>query len=324
MQDIEMQDMMTIVHGLKMSGLASIEPDALDPINERIKNLPSSEEIPEIYTSGREVERLCTEVGRIMELIDYYGTKSSEYTSRYKAKTGLPPRYKNLEWKKAGTKNMRINKKAEMDAFTDASTQMEAMISELYDIPQKLDTIISESESFSQNFNNNFNQMIQMVPQSVQPSLMQYVGILNESTAQVVETANLLKGHINTIQQASQGVSGVAESTQESYQTYMANVASTDYIKGIVKLSSNMEGNGIVSEKLLAYAKCLSNNDPQGYYAALEVRSVLRQASFNKEADTLMKTAGIWDKAKGAWQGAKSGYEAGKSGGQAGIIDPGV
>jgi len=252
MQDIDMQDMMTIVHGLKMSGLASIEPDALDPINERIRNLPSSEEIPDIYTSGREVERLCAEVGRIMELIDHYGTKNSEYTSRYKAKTGLPPRYKNLEWKKAGTKNMRINKKSEADAFTDASTQMEAMISELYDLPQQLDTIINETESFAQNFNNNFKQIAEMVPRNIQPSLMQYVGILNESTTKVAETANLLKGHVNTIQQSSQGVSGLAEQTQESYQTYMANVASTDYIKGIVKLSSNMEGNGIVSDKLLA------------------------------------------------------------------------
>jgi hypothetical protein len=335
MQNIELDDMMTIVHGLKMSGLASIEPDALDPINERIKNLPSSEEMPDIYTNGREVERLCTEVGRIMELIDYYGTKGSEYTSRYKAKTGLPPRYKNLEWKKAGTKNMKIKKKAEMDAFTDASTQMEAMISELYDIPNQLDTIINETESFSQNFNNNLKQVASMIPKNVQSSLMQYVGILNESTTQVVSTANLLKGHVNTIQQSAQGVSGLSEETQESYQTYMANVASTDYIKGIVKLSGNMEGNGIVSEKLLAYAKSLKDNDPMSYYAALEVRSALRTANFGKEADTLMKTAGLWDSVKDTFkgvgkglaatpQGAKDGYNAGKAGGRAGIIDPGT
>ena len=45
MQNIELQDMMVILHGLRMSGLSFVEPDALDAINDRIKNLPSSEHL---------------------------------------------------------------------------------------------------------------------------------------------------------------------------------------------------------------------------------------------------------------------------------------
>ena len=101
--------MQAIIHNLKMNGLSFIERDAIGEITQMINRLPSPQDITTIYQSPREVERLCAEVGVIMSVIDYYGTKGEEYRSRFKAKTKLPPRYKTLKWTKA-SKIIKVDK----------------------------------------------------------------------------------------------------------------------------------------------------------------------------------------------------------------------
>jgi hypothetical protein len=318
MQNIELEDMRVMIHGLKMSGLAFVETDALDPINDRIKNLPSAEELILMYQNPRDVERICAEVGRIMELIDYYGTKNAEYKSRYKAKTKLPPRYKNLEWKKAGTKIMRIKKLAQ--DLPQASTEMEAMVQQTKDIELQLQQTTDDLSRFSSQINQDLPNLQAQMPVQYQPIFQQYSVVVVDATNRLLQTSNMLLQNINTLQQSTEGVGQVLESTQIQVENFMANQA-TSYVTGLVKLSSNLEGNGIISEKLLTYAKNLRDNNPQAAYDAREIELLLRHANFTKEADILMKTA---------WQmpWSKKKKEAPQAGGYPdkpgyGLIDPG-
>lgn len=99
MSSISLEEMLLIVKSLKTSGLAFVEPDSLKFIQQNIKNLPSSEEINNIYTTSNDhrlIEKLCSDVGKIMKDIDEYGSQGLSYQARYKVKTKLSPRYKTL------------------------------------------------------------------------------------------------------------------------------------------------------------------------------------------------------------------------------------
>ena len=328
-QNIELQDMMAIVHGLKMSGLAFVEADALDAINDRIKNLPSSELLTKVYTDPREVKRLCAEVGRIMELIDYYGTQNEESKARHKAKTKLPPRYKNLKWEKA---NSHMEVKTAQNV-PDASSQTEAITQETKDIQMSIEQTQMELQSFVDKLNQQIPQIIQYLPPQYQGGLVQQQAIMNGAAQSLNESAETLRQDAQQIGEAAMQAGEVSRTTMEMSEMYSSQLgnaggiggiaASKDYIKNIVRLSSNLEGNGIISEKLVIYAKNLRDRNPQAIYDAREIDILLRHAKMNREADVLIKTAGIWDNMKGglqqAWQGAKTGLQ----GGQTGVIDPG-
>lgn len=102
-----LQDLRAIIHSLKMNGLASVDPEAVDEIKGRIKLLPSAEEINRIAVSSTAIENLRNEIGSIMRLLEIYGKKDAEFKARYKSRTGLPPRYKVLEWRAAMQKEAK-------------------------------------------------------------------------------------------------------------------------------------------------------------------------------------------------------------------------
>jgi len=96
--DVTLQDLRAIIHGLKMASLGFIEDGAVDEINAMIKTLPGPETINELDLM--EIKNIQNSVGSIMRLIEIYGKRDKEYKTRYKSRTGLPPRYKVLEWRK--------------------------------------------------------------------------------------------------------------------------------------------------------------------------------------------------------------------------------
>ena len=108
---VEIKD---IIQGLRMSGLTSVEDAAMDEIRMMIKALPSSEGLERDYSSRDMLKKLQAHIGGIMRLIEIYSQRDPEYKARYKSRTGLPPRYKILEWSRAMQKK-----------------QVKAMISEL-------------------------------------------------------------------------------------------------------------------------------------------------------------------------------------------------
>lgn len=99
-QTLTLQDLRVILHGLKMSGFAFVEPEALDQIKFRIKSLPSPEELNDLADDLASLKRISKEVGEIMHLLEIYGNKNREFKDRHESLKSLPPRYKVLDWRK--------------------------------------------------------------------------------------------------------------------------------------------------------------------------------------------------------------------------------
>ena len=97
--EITVQELRTIVQGIKMAGLGFIEEGAIDEIKAMIKALPSAEEINKMTTTPNAIKRLQRDLGNIMRFIEIYGKRDKEFKTRYKTRTGLPPRYKVLDWR---------------------------------------------------------------------------------------------------------------------------------------------------------------------------------------------------------------------------------
>jgi len=97
--EITVQEIRTIVQGLKMSGWGFIESGAIDEIKAMIKALPSAEEINKMTTTPNAIKKLKIDIGNIMRFIETYGKRDKEFKTRYKTRTGLPPRYKILDWR---------------------------------------------------------------------------------------------------------------------------------------------------------------------------------------------------------------------------------
>jgi len=112
--DVTLQDLRAIIHGLKMTSLSFVEPEALDEIEAMIKSLPGAEELNQYAMDPPSLKQLQAQIGGIMRIIELYSKRDSEYKTRYKSRTGLPPRYPVLEWRDqmpiAASKTSKTNK----------------------------------------------------------------------------------------------------------------------------------------------------------------------------------------------------------------------
>ena len=97
--DLTLDELKTIIHGLRMSTLSFVEDNALDEIKAMIKALPLPEAIDKLVTIPMGIKGIQRDVGNIMRLIELYGKRDIEFKTRYKSRTGLPPRYKVLDWR---------------------------------------------------------------------------------------------------------------------------------------------------------------------------------------------------------------------------------
>lgn len=109
---LSIEEIRTIIHGLKMSGLSFIEEGAKEEIQAMINALPSSEMIDKLAQTPASIKHLLRDVGNIMKIIEMYGKRDIEYKTRYKSRTGLPPRYKVLDWKKSFNLKKYLSKKS--------------------------------------------------------------------------------------------------------------------------------------------------------------------------------------------------------------------
>ena len=100
-QGLTLQDLRVIIHALKMQGLSSsVDPIAEDSIKSRIADLPSAETLLKMAEEPLKIKAVVKEVGEIMHFIESYPKSNTEYRDRHQVLTGLPPRYKVLEWRK--------------------------------------------------------------------------------------------------------------------------------------------------------------------------------------------------------------------------------
>jgi hypothetical protein len=98
---VTLEELRDIILGLRLSNFSYIDRDALDEINAMIKTLPSAEALSKMEMYPESIEKIQADVGKIMRLIEIYGKRGPEHRARYKSRTGLPPRYKVLEWRSA-------------------------------------------------------------------------------------------------------------------------------------------------------------------------------------------------------------------------------
>jgi hypothetical protein len=106
--DITLDELKTIIHGLRMSTLSFVEDNAIDEIKAMIKALPLPEAIDKLVTIPMGIKGIQRDVGNIMRLIELYGKRDIEFKTRYKSRTGLPPRYKVLDWRSKMKANAKI------------------------------------------------------------------------------------------------------------------------------------------------------------------------------------------------------------------------
>lgn len=100
-QGLTLQELRVIIHALKMQELhTSVDPTAIDAIKSRIADLPSAEKLLGMELQPKQISAIIKEVGEIMHLIESYPKTNSEYKDRHQSVTGLPPRYRVLNWRK--------------------------------------------------------------------------------------------------------------------------------------------------------------------------------------------------------------------------------
>ena len=110
-----------------MSSFSFVEEGAIDEINSMIKSLPSSEEIDKLGSGVGQLKKLKEHIGGIMQLIETYGKRDMESKVRYKARTGLPPRYKVLDWTTMKQKAFDLSKQLiRVSSLVDKKGQKEA------------------------------------------------------------------------------------------------------------------------------------------------------------------------------------------------------
>lgn len=123
--DITLEELKTIIHGLRMSTLAFVEDNAIDEIKSMIKALPLPEDIDRMALYPNSVKNLQRDIGNIMRIIELYGKRDIEFKTRYKSRTGLPPRYKVLDWKEKSAMSHTAIKSSLVRNLIKLSAQMD-------------------------------------------------------------------------------------------------------------------------------------------------------------------------------------------------------
>ena len=129
---LTIDDLKTIIHGIRMASFSFVEDDAMVEINAMIKALPLPEEIDKMAASPGAIKNLQEAIGNIMKLVETYGKRDVEYKVRYRSRTNLPPRYKVLEWRDnmrtdavSATKELvRLSSLAEEKGYGEESSKL--------------------------------------------------------------------------------------------------------------------------------------------------------------------------------------------------------
>ena len=121
-QGLTLQELRVIIHALKMQELStSVDERAIDGIKSRIADLPSAENLLKMAENPKGIKDIVKEVGEIMHLIESYPKTNVEYKDRHQSVTGLPPRYKVLDWRK------KMNKAESVKALVKLSENLDSV-----------------------------------------------------------------------------------------------------------------------------------------------------------------------------------------------------
>lgn len=105
-------DLRVIILGLKVANFNINDEEMNDTIVKEISSLPSAEKINTLLEEEESFRNLRRKVGEIISTISKYSKRDIENRDRYKAKTGLNPRYKVLDYINAENKSNKVHKQA--------------------------------------------------------------------------------------------------------------------------------------------------------------------------------------------------------------------
>jgi hypothetical protein len=119
-QELGIEDLRVIIHGLRMSTFSFIEDeDIQDQVSHMIEELPSPEQLNELCGKSADLKYLRDKLGYIMNVIEGGGCKDEAFKARYESKKDMPPRYKVLKWRGAMNKTLTSGL-IKMSSFADA------------------------------------------------------------------------------------------------------------------------------------------------------------------------------------------------------------
>ncbi|MFA7219231.1 MAG: hypothetical protein WC119_01845 [Synergistaceae bacterium] len=122
-QNLSVQDLRAIIHGLRMKEFSIDDEDASDQIHFMIKGLPTPETLDSMVNAPGELKDVQDTVGEIMRLIELGGRRDESFKVRYEAKKDMPPRYKVLTWRTAMNQNDLTKKLIKASVYADEKNE---------------------------------------------------------------------------------------------------------------------------------------------------------------------------------------------------------
>jgi hypothetical protein len=150
LENLTIEEIRSIIQGLRLSGLSFVDPQAIDLIKEEIKHLPTAEDLSDCFENEVSLKNVIIQIGNILELIEKYNTKDVGYKSRYQLRTKLPPKNKVLEWRNVMKKSNNLIEKI---VIASEKLDKKGMFSEsekALKIASKLNTDEIKTEDFNE------------------------------------------------------------------------------------------------------------------------------------------------------------------------------
>ena len=177
---VAMQNLRAVIHSLRMNNLAFVDSEALDEIRSMIKSLPAPEELNGLATSPESIKKVQENVGGILRLIELYSRRDGEYKTRYKSRTGLPPRYKVMEWRETMSNRntlvkdlVRLSGEVDAEGFSKFAASLLSCAKEVKGGKLPVEELLEASDSFLRkaNVQSRFIKIAQGLPALRDPGL---------------------------------------------------------------------------------------------------------------------------------------------------------
>lgn len=135
----EKSRLFAVVRALKVDGLSLLDQAAVNVVRQRIKELPTPEEIKDREIDKPFCKKVAWQVGDILHLMELYGKRDMEMRQRYVARTHLLPRYKVLKKANVQVKKTSQPNCSKKEQGSNMKLEKSAAIREMVKVSSVLD-----------------------------------------------------------------------------------------------------------------------------------------------------------------------------------------
>lgn len=242
-QDLTLQDIRVIIHGLKMSGMVDIEPEALDQVRFRIKGLPEAEVLNGLSDDMASLKRIAKEIGEIMHLLEVYRKKGPEFKARFESIKGLPPRYKVLDWRKANMNStnftrqlVKISSVADFNGKAEVSKKLLSLAKKSLNDELSEKEVIEASSMLSSNGLDKEAKIVEAAWWSLPPGIGKAVGDKAKQVGQQVG------------QQIGKGVGQIGQGIKTKWQGGYKDKLSSEMQNALTNFEQTMDTGVLLNE----------------------------------------------------------------------------